>query len=312
MVLLKSDPMKTAASSAKKDVVIIILTYNQKDKTLECLTTLLGCEDMLFNVLVWDNGSQDGTIAAVNEAFPDVLTHYSETNLGVAGGRNSSAQMATHEFDATHLLFLDNDILVEPGFVRSLYEPFEADPQIGQTQAKLRFMHDRSLINDGGGARISFVFWRVKPVGFGEQDNGQYNEPTPCISCGGAMMVRADIFQQLNGFDPLFGPFGPEDLDFSLRLQALGYKAMYIPKAVGYHQVSHTFGEGYSEEYARHKSRHWMLFMQRHASLWQKLAFYFVGAPVVAIQVFIREARRGNLRAIRGLVQGLFHSKKVG
>jgi GT2 family glycosyltransferase len=45
------------------------------------------------------------------------------------------------------------------------------------------------------------------------------------------MMVRADIFQQLNGFDPLFGPFGPEDLDFSLRLQKAGYLALYIPQA---------------------------------------------------------------------------------
>ena len=292
------------------NIIVLILTYSQKDKTLECLTTLLGSEDMPFKVLVWDNGSLDGTIAAVNGAFSDVLTHYSETNLGVAGGRNASAQMAIHEFGATHLLFLDNDILVEPGFIRALYEPFEKDRQIGQTQAKLRFMHDRSLINDGGGARISFVFWRVKPVGFGEPDKGQYDAPGPCIACGGAMMVRADVFQRLNGFDPLFGPFGPEDLDFSLRLQKSGYKAMYTPQAVGYHQVSHTFGEGYSEEYARHKSRHWLLFMRRHASLWQKIGFYVVGAPVLAVQVFIREARRGNLRAIRGLIQGLIQHRK--
>jgi GT2 family glycosyltransferase len=123
------------------------------------------------------------------------------------------------------------------------------------------------------------------------------------------MMVRAGVFQELNGFDPLFGPFGPEDLDFSLRLQNAGYKAMYIPKAIGYHQVSHTFGEGYSEEYARHKSRHWLLFMRRHATIRQKLAFYLVGAPILSVQVFMREARRGNLRALRGLIQGLLKSK---
>jgi len=124
------------------------------------------------------------------------------------------------------------------------------------------------------------------------------------------MMVRADIFQQLNGFDPLFGPFGPEDLDFSLRLQKAGYKALYIPTAVGYHQVSHTYGGGYSEEYARHKSRHWLLFMHRHANIWQKIAFYVFGAPILAIQVFIREGRRGNLGAIRGLILGLIPHRK--
>lgn len=292
------------------NVVVIILTYRQPKKTLECLSALLTGNAIPFRVLLWDNGSQDNTLAAVQENFPDVITHYSEQNLGVAGGRNAAAQLAIRELRATHLLFLDNDILVEPGFVHALFEPFKQDPLLGQTQAKLRFMHDRSLINDGGGARISFVLWRVTPVGFGEPDHGQYDSPHPCISCGGAMMVRSDIFQRLEGFDPLFGPFGPEDLDFSLRLQKSGYKAMYIPTAVGYHQVSHTFGKGYSEEYARHKSRHWLLFMRRHATPLEKVTFYLFGAPLLAIQVFVREARRGNLRALRGLIQGLLNSKK--
>jgi len=287
------------------NVVVIILTYKQRDKTLACLSELLANTGRPFRSLVWDNGSQDDTIASIKHIFPDVWTHDCESNLGVAAGRNAAAQLAIHELGATHLLFLDNDILVEQGFVDALYEPFELDPAIGQTQAKLRFMHDRSLINDGGGAQVSFVFWRVKPVGFGEVDRGQYDAPRTCVSCGGAMMVRTDVFQQLNGFDLLFGPFGPEDLDFSLRLQKAGYKAMYIPKAVVYHQVSHTFGKGYSEEYAQHKSRHWLLFMRRHASISQKIAFYLFGAPILVIQVLIREARRGNLGAIRGLIHGV-------
>ena len=292
------------------NLIVIILTFNQKQKTLKCLSTLLGGEDIPFKVLIWDNNSRDDTLTAIKETFPDVLTHYSQSNLGVAGGRNAAGTMAIRELGVTHLLFLDNDIEVEAGFVKALYEPFEADTCLGQTQAKLRFMHDRGLINDGGGAQINFVFWRVKPVGFGEPDLGQYDVPRPCISCGGAMMVRSDVFQRLNGFDPLFGPFGPEDLDFSLRLQKAGYEAMYIPKAVGYHQVSHTYGEGYSEEYARHKSRHWLLFMRRHANIWQKMAFYIFGAPLLAIKVFIREARRGNLRAIRGLVEGILRPER--
>jgi hypothetical protein len=52
------------------------------------------------------------------------------------------------------------------------------------------------------------------------------------------------------------------------------------------------------------------LFMRRHASLWQKIAFYLFGAPILAVQVIVREARRGNLRAIRGLMHGLFQHRK--
>jgi GT2 family glycosyltransferase len=125
------------------------------------------------------------------------------------------------------------------------------------------------------------------------------------------MLVRTDIFQQLSGFDPIFDPFGPEDLDFSLRLQKAGYSALYVPQAVAYHTVSHTFGKGYSENYARHKSRDWFLFMRRHASLGQKLGFFLVGAPYLAIRVTIREGKKGNLGAFRGLVQGILDFFKL-
>jgi GT2 family glycosyltransferase len=122
------------------------------------------------------------------------------------------------------------------------------------------------------------------------------------------MMVRADVFNELDGFDMVFNPFGPEDLDFSLRLQKAGYQALFVPQAVAYHVVSHTFGSGYSEEYARHKFRHWLIFMRRHASPWQKLAFYILGAPYLAVNVAIREGRKGNWRAIRGLLRGVVKS----
>jgi GT2 family glycosyltransferase len=288
-----------------RKIVVIILTYKQQAKTLECLSYLNSEPKMPFQILVWDNGSQDGTVEAIREAFPQVTAHLHSENLGVAGGRNAAAQMAIEEMGATHLLFLDNDIWVEPGFVDALYAPFEADARVGQTQSKLRLMNARDRINDGGGARINFILWRVTPVGYGELDQGQYDTQRECISCGGAMMVRADIFKQLNGFDPLFGPFGPEDLDFSLRLQKAGYQALYIPQAVGYHEVSHTYGKGYSEDYARHKSRHWLLFMRRHATLAQKIAFYLLGAPYLAVNVIFREVKRGNWKAVRGLLRGV-------
>jgi GT2 family glycosyltransferase len=286
-------------------VAVIVLTLNQRDRTLKCLASLMAPEEPAFHVLVWDNGSNDDTVAAIREAFPDVLAHYHPGNLGVASGRNAAAELAMQTFNPTHLLFLDNDMLFEPGFVRALLKPFAEDDELGQTQAKLRFMDDRQRLNDGGGARINFVLWQITPVGYGEIDRGQHDTIKRCIACGGAMMVRSDLFQQLGGFDPRFDPFGPEDLDFSLRLQKAGYRALYVPQAVAYHVVSHTFGEGYSEDYARHKSRHWFTFMRRHASPIQQLGFFLFGAPYLAIRAILREGRKGNLGALRGLVRGI-------
>jgi GT2 family glycosyltransferase len=196
-------------------------------------------------------------------------------------------------------------MLVESGFVGALMKPFTDDDRVGQTQAKLRFMHNRDLLNDGGGARIDFLSWQITPVGYGEVDSGQHDSIQECIACGGAMMVRTDVFQELGGFDSTFDPFGPEDLDFSLRLQRAGYQALYVPQAVAYHVVSHTFGEGYSEDYARHKSRHWFTFMRRHASPIQQLGFFLLGAPYLALRVMVREGGKGNLGALRGLLRGI-------
>jgi GT2 family glycosyltransferase len=292
-------------------VAVVVLSYNQRVRTLECLEHLYADSAVPFRVLVWDNGSGDGTIEAVRAAYPEVVGHQHSENLGVAGGRNAAAKLAIRRLDPTHLLFLDNDIVVEPGFVSGLLEPFLSDDRVGQTQAKLRFMGDRERLNDGGGCRISFVLGRTVPVGYGEIDRGQYDAVTPCVACGGAMMVRRELFEQLGGFDTGYGHAGPEDLDFSLRLAKAGHRALYAPAAVGYHEVSHTYGKGYGEQYARLKARNWFRFMRRHASVAQQLGFFLVGAPYRVARLVVREARRRNLGAIRGLVRGAIDSVRV-
>lgn len=289
-------------------VCVIVLTFNQRETTLECLQSLYDSWETPADVLVWDNGSDDGTREAVSKVFPKVLVHRHETNLGVASGRNAAAALAADRLAPTHLLFLDNDMKLENGFVESLLEVLQRDSNVGQVQAKLLFMDDPEIINDGGGCRINFLTGETMPVGYREVDRGQRDEEMPCVSCGGAMMVRADVFEDLGGFDPVFDPFGPEDLDFSLRLQKAGYQALYVPRAVAYHAVSHSFGAGYLEEYARHKARHWMTFLRRHGTRAQRLGFFLFSAPLLALKIGVREAKRGNLAALRGLFRGVLDS----
>lgn len=297
-------------------IAVAILSFNQREQTLRCLRRLLALAPVEgpFDVLLWDNGSVDGTAAAVAEEFPEVLVEACPENLGVAGGRNAAARLAIERFDPAFLLFLDNDIVVEPGFVASLAAAFHGPggERVGQAQAKLRLADQPERLNDGGGCRIQFWLGRTRPVGYGEVDRGQRDAPAQCVACGGAMMVRTRLFEELGGFDESFSPFGPEDLDFSLRLQEAGWEAWYIPAAMGFHDVNHTFGAaGYSEDYARHRAKHWMTLMRRHASPLDWLGFVFVGVPLIAGRVLLREGRKGNLDALRGLVRGaLGRSKK--
>jgi GT2 family glycosyltransferase len=290
-------------------VAVIMLTVNQRDATLRALDSLPPADRVRCHVLVWDNGSTDGTGRAVGERFPGVHVHEHHSNLGVASGRNAAAAYAIERFAPTHLLFVDNDLVFTPGFIDALFEPFTEESRLGQTQAKLRSLTTPELINDGGGCCISFWRGRTRPVGFGEVDRGQYDTRAPCVSCGGAMMVRVDVFQELGGFDSAFDPFGPEDLDFSLRLQKQGYRALYVPRAMAYHEVTHTFGGGnYTSQYARVKAQHWLRFLGRHGSRLEKIGFAVIGLPLIVLRMALREGRRGNVAALIGSVTGVLGS----
>lgn len=300
-----------AGAGERVRVAAVMLTLNQRDTTLRALRSLMPQVDPDTRVLVWDNGSTDGTVAAVRREFPGFTAHHHPENLGVASGRNAGARLAQELFKPEYLLFLDNDLVLRPGFVRALRDTLEADPRVGQAQAKLLYLDEPTRINDGGGCRINFWLGVTDPVGFKEIDRGQCEKIAPCISCGGAMMVRASLFRELGGFDGIFDPFGPEDLDFSLRLQERGFKALYIPAAVALHEVNHTYeGGGYTAVYARSKARHWLRFLRRHATPLQKAGFYAIGAPWIALRMVFRELLRGNPGAISGSVRGMLESLK--
>jgi GT2 family glycosyltransferase len=287
-------------------IAVVMLTFNQRDTTLRALASFSPEDRSSARFVLWDNSSSDGTVEAVREQYPDVHVHWSDRNLGVASGRNAGAALAIERFSPTHLLFLDNDLVMTPGFIAALAAAFGRDARLGQVQAKLRSLQQPERLNDGGGCRISFWRGTTRPVGFDEIDRGQFDTPAPCVACGGAMMVRTDVFGELGGFDAVFDPFGPEDIDFSLRLQARGYRSMYIPAAVAYHQVSHTFGGGtYTAAYARVKAQHWLRFLRRHGSVGQQLGFFVVGAPLIAARMTIRELRRGNPGALLGSALGV-------
>ena len=301
-------------SVPRTTVAVVMLTLNQRDTTLRALDSLMPQVEPGVRVLVWDNGSSDGTVEAVQRAYPDVLAHHHPTNLGVASGRNAGARFVIERWQPEYLLFLDNDLVLQPRFVRELLDVLEGQPDVGQVQAKLLYLDEPNRINDGGGCRINFWLGTTDPVGFKEIDRGQCEQVAPCISGGGAMMVRAHLFEDLGGFDGVFDPFGPEDLDFSLRLQARGHRALYIPTAVALHAVNHTYESGYTATYARSKAKHWLRFLRRHGTPLQRAGFFLVGAPIIAMRMVFRELRKGNPGAIvgslRGMVEALVGSKR--
>jgi GT2 family glycosyltransferase len=287
-------------------VAIVILSWNQRSTTLQCLRSLVDAGYDLGRVVLWDNGSDDGTMAAIAENFPIVIRHRSERNLGVASGRNAAAQLAIERLHPDFILFLDNDMSFTPAFVEALLAPLLRDGNVAQTTAKILTHDDGARINAAGGSAVNFATGTIVPVGYGEIDSGQYDAPRPCLPGGGGTMVRTDLFLRFSGFDPIFDPYGPEDLDFSFRIRRAGYAALYVPEAVIYHDHHRTVNDGeFDESYTNNKLRHWIILLRRHATPWQKIAFFLVGGPVGAFRIILRELSQGNTGAIKGLLAGI-------
>src|SRR4030065_2289115 len=103
--------MKMCTPHRNAEIAVVMLTMNQKDKTLRCLESFREVKEPLYRILVWDNGSTDGTEEAVREAHPEGLFYRAPLNLGVAGGRNAGAEQAIRDINPAYLLFIDNDIV---------------------------------------------------------------------------------------------------------------------------------------------------------------------------------------------------------
>jgi GT2 family glycosyltransferase len=287
-------------------VAAILLTMNQRDKTLRCLESFRSVEAGSLRIFLWDNGSEDGTSEAVRGRFPEVAIQASPANIGVAGGRNAAAKTAIVAMNPRFLLFLDNDMTVTPHFLAELLRPFADDALLAQTTGKIRIMGTQQIYG-AGGCHVNFWFGRTSHVGHGEEDRGQYDQPEACIVSGGCMLVRTSVFQEFGGFDTRFNPYGPEDLDFGLRLRRAGYRALYVPGAIVYHEPvcgrTHTGGQ-YSQLYVQSKTRHWFRLLRTHASIGQQLGFALVGVPYLMVRATLRETRRGNLGALKGFLAG--------
>ncbi len=287
-------------------VAIVILSWNQRNTTLQCLRSLVYAGYDLGRVVLWDNGSDDDTMAAVAERFPSVILQHSDSNLGVASGRNAAARLAIERLHPDFILFLDNDMSFTPTFIEKLLAPLLREDNVAQTTAKILTRDYTARINAAGGSIVNFATGTIVPVGYGEIDSGQYETPRACLPGGGGTMVRTDVFVRLSGFDPIFDPYGPEDLDFSFRVRRAGFEALYVPDAIVYHDHQRTVNEGrFDESYTSNKLRHWMILLRRHGTVRQKIAFFLIGGPVGAFRFFFRETSQGNTGAIKGLLSGI-------
>ncbi len=120
-------------------VSVIVLNYNGKGYLHTCLSSLcnLNYPAQLYEILLVDNGSEDGSVDYVKKHFPRVKVIESSVNLGFAGGNNLGIGKATGDYVA----LLNNDTAVEQDWLAELVKQCMGDTSVGASTSKMLFMH---------------------------------------------------------------------------------------------------------------------------------------------------------------------------
>ncbi|ARS34767.1 dTDP-Rha--alpha-D-GlcNAc-pyrophosphate polyprenol alpha-3-L-rhamnosyltransferase [Pontibacter actiniarum] len=190
-------------------------------------------------IIVADNASTDGSIAFLQEHFPQVRLILLPENYGFCEGYNKALQ----QVEAKYYVLLNSDVDVPPGWTEPVLQLMEQDPEIAVCQPKILAQQHPGFFEyagAGGGMldALAYPFCRGRLFETLEEDKGQYNDVQEVFwATGACMFVRADVYRQLGGLEPAFFAH-MEEIDFCWRAKNVGYKVMYN----GHSQVYHVGG----------------------------------------------------------------------
>lgn len=225
---LPFSPFALPVSSAPR-VSVIIPVYGKLPYTLACLRSIArhGAETP-FEVIVVDDASPDGSTATLGQISGLRLLR-NEHNLGFIGSCNAGATAA----HGSHLLFLNNDTQVTPGWLDRLLDVFIEHPQCGLTGSRLVYPDGR-LQEAGGIVFADASGWNYGRFEHPSDPRFLYRRDADYIS-GASLMVDAALFRQLGGFDSRYAPAYYEDTDLAFAVRAAGRRVIYQPESLVIH-----------------------------------------------------------------------------
>lgn len=280
-------------------VAAVVLTWNGREDTLACLASLGGADPAPDAVVVVDNGSVDGTAEAVRERFPSVDLVRSEQNLGFAGGMNLGIRRAL-EAGADHVLTLNNDMEVEPGFLEPLAAVLAGDAEAAAACAQVLFADDPPRIWYAGARHDPARGYHGRHEGYGRPPLPPSQAPYATDrACAGAMLVPRPVLERVGLFDePLFAY--AEDVDWSLRARGAGLHVLVVPASIIRHRVSASSGGESAPATLYYDLRNSLTVAERHAPLgafgtWRR-RLVALGAHLV--QALLSRRRSAGIRAV--------------
>lgn len=261
-------------------VYLLIVTWNGREVLRDCLASLRSATYPSLRVLVVDNASTDGSADSVRKEFPAVDLMVLPENRRFAGGNNAGIRHALQK-GAEYILLLNNDTVVDAGFLEPLVSRMESDPAIGMAAPKILYYDDPDRIWFAGGA-ISFWTGTTRHPGIRELDRGQFDTPADTgYATGCCVLVRASVVRAVGMLDESFFLYG-EDADWSLRVRKAGYRIVYEPASRIRHRVSVSSGGHTSWFKLQNKLLSNFRLFARHASWYHWLTFPWMSLLVHA------------------------------
>jgi GT2 family glycosyltransferase len=271
---------------------IIVLNYNGFRYIDTCLEALLAQElEGGFEVLVVDNGSEDGSPEYIRERWPQVRVIEAGANLGFAGGNN----LGLRQTRGHHVVLLNNDTRVRPGWLRALVEAGEADSGVAAVTSKLVYMSRPGVIQNAGSLVLTDGSGGDR--GTDEPDQGQYERQEEVFAaCGCAVLFNRSALEDVGPLDDTFFCYY-EDTDLSWRMRLRGWRILYEPKAVVEHVHTGTSRER-SPLFIFHVDRNRLFMIIKNAPFWfVAKAFFRFGVLSLANAgpVLLRRLRQGSV-----------------
>lgn len=212
------------------------MNWNGRDDTLRLISAVKPQLGAMRRLIVVDNGSTDGSVAAIRAAAPDATLVQLSENRGFTGGVTAGALAATGDY----LVLLNNDAIPEDGWLDALIGALENAPSDVAAAA--------GKIVDMSGSRVDFVRGLMTFDGHAFQVGfrkllAEVEEPRDgaelFFACGGNMIIRRSAWEELGGFDDDYFAY-LEDVDLGWRIWSSGRRVTYARGAVVRHRSSAT------------------------------------------------------------------------
>lgn len=220
------------------DISVIIPSLNGRKYFDEFLSSVIKeCESTPYKaeIVIVDDGSEDGSIAYLESTASDILKPYKNIKKGACSARN----YAVSKSSGRYLLFLDNDVIIEKGFFEKIVPLFN-DSSVGAIACAGYQYDSRKQIDGIKLLKFKRGFFRFTSNILNKNMKEGLNEYLSFGVQGAYFACRKDVFNEVCGISELFEPYLLEETDLMYKILKHGYKILYQPDTKPLHKWGGT------------------------------------------------------------------------